>query len=65
MASLDHAMWFHRPCRADDWVLFDAMSPFAGGARGFTRAQISIASGGWSRRWRRKGWCGRSEKKSG
>ena len=40
MASLDHAMWFHRPCRADDWVLVDAISPFAGGARGFTRAQI-------------------------
>ena len=40
MASLDHAMWFHRPCRADDWVLVDAVSPFAGGARGLTRAQI-------------------------
>ena len=40
MASLDHAMWFHRPCRADDWVLVDAISPFAGGARGLTRAQI-------------------------
>jgi acyl-CoA thioesterase-2 len=40
MASLDHAMWFHRPCRADDWVLIDAVSPFAGGARGLTRAQI-------------------------
>ena len=40
MASLDHAMWFHRPCRADEWVLVDAISPFAGGARGLTRAQI-------------------------
>ncbi|HEX2494514.1 MAG TPA: hypothetical protein VHK24_12120, partial [Steroidobacter sp.] len=40
MASLDHAMWFHRPCRADAWVLVDALSPFAGGARGLTRAQI-------------------------
>ena len=40
MASLDHAMWFHRPCRADDWVLVDAVSPFAGGARGLTRGQI-------------------------
>jgi acyl-CoA thioesterase-2 len=40
MASLDHAMWFHRPCRADEWVLVDAVSPFAGGARGLTRAQI-------------------------
>lgn len=40
MASLDHAMWFHRPCRADDWLLVDALSPFAGGARGFARGQI-------------------------
>jgi acyl-CoA thioesterase-2 len=40
MASLDHAMWFHRPCRADQWLLVDAVSPFAGGARGLTRAQI-------------------------
>jgi acyl-CoA thioesterase II len=40
MASLDHAMWFHRACRADDWILIDAVSPFAGGARGLTRAQI-------------------------
>ena len=43
MASLDHAMWFHHPCRADEWVLVDAVSPFAGGARGFARGQI------WSR----------------
>jgi len=40
MASLDHAMWFHRPCRTDEWVLVDAISPWAGGARGFTRAQM-------------------------
>lgn len=40
MASLDHAMWFHRPCRADDWLLVDALSPFAAGARGLVRAQI-------------------------
>ena len=40
MASLDHAMWFHRPCRADEWLLVDAVSPFAGGARGLTRGEI-------------------------
>ena len=40
MASLDHAMWFHRPCSVDDWILVDAVSPFAAGARGFTRGQI-------------------------
>jgi acyl-CoA thioesterase-2 len=38
MASLDHAMWFHQAARADEWILVDAMSPFAGGARGLTRA---------------------------
>jgi len=40
MASLDHAMWFHKPTRADEWLLVDTISPFAGGARGFTRGQI-------------------------
>jgi acyl-CoA thioesterase II len=40
MASLDHAMWFHRPCRADEWLLVDSTSPFMGGARGFARAQV-------------------------
>jgi acyl-CoA thioesterase-2 len=40
MASLDHAMWFHRPCRADEWILVDAVSPFAGGARGLVRAHM-------------------------
>ena len=40
LASLDHAMWFHRPPRADEWILVDAVSPFAGGARGLTRAEL-------------------------
>ena len=39
-ASLDHAMWFHRQARVDEWLLVDAVSPFAGGARGLTRGQI-------------------------
>lgn len=34
MASLDHAVWFHRPVRMDDWVLYDIASPSASGARG-------------------------------
>jgi len=34
MASLDHAMWFHRPFRTDEWVLYDMTSPSASGARG-------------------------------
>jgi len=40
LASLDHAMWFHSPPRADEWILVEAISPFAGGARGLTRAEM-------------------------
>lgn len=40
IASLDHAMWFHRPFRADEWLLYSIDSPSASGARGFTRGQI-------------------------
>lgn len=40
MASLDHAMWFHRPCRVDEWLLFSFDSPSASGARGLSRAQV-------------------------
>lgn len=39
-ASLDHALWFHRPFRADEWLLYAQESPFTGGARGFTRGLI-------------------------
>ena len=40
MASLDHAMWFHRPFRVDEWLLYSIDSPSASGARGFTRGNI-------------------------
>ena len=39
-ASLDHSIWFHRPFRADQWLLFAKESPNAGGARGFVRGQF-------------------------
>ena len=39
-ASLDHAMWFHRPFRADEWLLYVQESPSASGARGFIRGLI-------------------------
>ncbi|MGY4319341.1 acyl-CoA thioesterase II [Bradyrhizobium sp. JR3.5] len=39
-ASLDHAMWFHRPFRADDWLLYAKDSPSAQGGRGLTRGMI-------------------------
>jgi acyl-CoA thioesterase-2 len=45
VASLDHAMWFHRPFRFDDWLLFAQDSPAASGARGFTRGAIFTRDG--------------------
>ena len=44
-ASLDHAMWFHRPFRADEWLLYDCWSPSLHGARGFARGLIFAADG--------------------
>ena len=40
LASLDHAMWFHRPFLADEWLLYVQDSPSASGARGFSRGEI-------------------------
>jgi len=40
VASLDHAMWFHRDDPLDDWMLYSQDSPWTGGARGFTRGSI-------------------------
>ncbi|MBJ3777756.1 acyl-CoA thioesterase [Acuticoccus mangrovi] len=40
MASLDHAMWFHRPFRADEWLLYAQDSPSSQGARGLSRGLI-------------------------
>jgi acyl-CoA thioesterase-2 len=45
VASLDHAIWFHRPVRVDDWMLYVAESPAAGGARGFTRGTFYARDG--------------------
>jgi acyl-CoA thioesterase-2 len=44
-ASLDHAMWFHRPFRADRWLLYDQESPIAAGARGLARGQVFTEEG--------------------
>lgn len=45
MASLDHALWFHRDFRADDWLLYVMDSPSAEGARGFCRGSIFSRDG--------------------
>jgi acyl-CoA thioesterase-2 len=45
MASLDHALWFHRPFRIDDWLLYDLDSPSAQGARGLARGNIYDRNG--------------------
>lgn len=45
VASLDHALWFHRPFRADEWLLYAQESPTSGGARGLTRASLFTRDG--------------------
>ena len=45
MASLDHALWFHRSFRADDWLRYSIDSPSAQGARGLARGQVFDRSG--------------------
>ncbi len=45
MASLDHALWFHREVRIDQWLLYSIDSPNASGARGLARGQFFDASG--------------------
>jgi acyl-CoA thioesterase-2 len=45
MASLDHAMWFHRPFRADEWLLYVQDTPSASGARGIARGLIYTQGG--------------------
>jgi acyl-CoA thioesterase II len=44
-ASLDHAMWFHRPFRADEWVLYDCTSPSATGGRGLATGRFFSQDG--------------------
>ncbi|MDJ0760072.1 MAG: acyl-CoA thioesterase II [Woeseiaceae bacterium] len=45
MASLDHALWFHRPVRVDQWLLYDMDSPNMSGARGYARGQFFTEDG--------------------
>ncbi|HTO39661.1 MAG TPA: hypothetical protein VL026_01685, partial [Rhizomicrobium sp.] len=45
MASIDHAMWFHRPFRTDQWLLYAQDAPSASGARGLNRGEIYTSDG--------------------
>jgi len=45
LATLDHALWFHRPVQVDTWLLYATDSPSASGARGFTRGQLFAQDG--------------------
>jgi acyl-CoA thioesterase II len=45
IASIDHAMWFHRNARVDEWLLYAIDSPSASGARGFTRGSVFARDG--------------------
>ena len=44
-ASLDHAMWFHKPFRADQWLLYAQDTPVAAGARGLARGEVFTRDG--------------------
>jgi acyl-CoA thioesterase-2 len=44
-ASLDHALWFHRPFRADEWFLYDCWSPSASGGRGLASGRMFTVDG--------------------
>ena len=54
VASVDHVMWFHRPFRIDDWLLYVVDSPSASAAAASCAASSSIAAGGSSRAPRRR-----------
>ncbi|WP_307725092.1 acyl-CoA thioesterase [Nocardioides szechwanensis] len=45
IASLDHSIWFHRPFRADEWWLYDQVSPSASGGRGLVLAKVYTQDG--------------------
>jgi acyl-CoA thioesterase-2 len=45
MASLDHAMWFHRPFRADEWLLYAQTTPASAGGRGFATGSVYTRDG--------------------
>jgi len=45
LASLDHGLWFHRPFRADEWLLYAQDSPSGHGARGFCRGKVFTRDG--------------------
>ncbi|MGA9599254.1 MAG: acyl-CoA thioesterase II [Methylocystis sp.] len=45
VASLDHALWFHRPCRADEWLLYAQQSPTASGGRALTYGHLFTRNG--------------------
>ena len=45
VASLDHALWFHRPFRVDEWLLYDIQSPSASGARGLAQGRFYTQQG--------------------
>ncbi len=45
MASIDHTIWFHRPARVDEWLLFALDSPSASGSRGLARSSVFTRAG--------------------
>jgi acyl-CoA thioesterase II len=62
-ASLDHAMWFHRPFRADDWLLYSEDSPSSSGSRGMNRGSLYTREGVLVASTAQEGLIRRSERK--
>ena len=60
-ASLDHALWFHRPFRADEWLLYAQDTPSARERGGFPAARSTSRTERSSLPWRRKAWFGIAE----
>lgn len=64
-ASLDHAIWFHRPARADEWLLYVTDSPWSSGGRGFNRGSIYARDGALVASVAQEGVIRRRREKSG
>ena len=64
-ASLDHAIWFHAPARADEWLLYDTDSPWSGSGRGYNRGRIFTRDGVLVASTAQEGMIRQARRKSG
>jgi acyl-CoA thioesterase-2 len=64
-ASLDHAIWFHAPARADEWLLYETDSPWSGSGRGYNRGRIFTRDGVLVASTAQEGMIRQARRKSG